>query len=157
MFKAIITIAPIAFMLEGFNIWFNNNHSFITAVIWVIMINMIVGAFTNYYNKSFNWEKFFIRTSSMVAIIITTYFTIELIISVANKNAITNGFETIIQIATLLYPGSKVLKNMYILSRGEYPPKWLMEKIYNFQENGDLKELGKITKKETLDNTLKKE
>ena len=45
----------------------------------------------------------------------------------------------------------KPLKNIFILSEGEHPPKWLMQRIYNFQNNGDLKEFMSLKKPEKVE------
>lgn len=48
------------------------------------------------------------------------------------------AFRVVLQMTTLIYPLSKILKNIFIISKGEHPPEWIMKRIYNFQENGDL-------------------
>jgi hypothetical protein len=58
------------------------------------------------------------------------------------------SFKILIQVVTLLYPVSKVLKNIYILSNKQFPPAFIMDKIYNFEKNGDLKDLFDTDKKE---------
>ena len=56
-------------------------------------------------------------------------------------NFISEGFGTIIQISTLLYPTSKALKNLFILSNNQFPPAFIMERLYNFEKTGNLKDL----------------
>ena len=42
---------------------------------------------------------------------------------------------------TLFFPASKGIKSIFIISNGEYPPKWMMKKVYNYENDGDLNEL----------------
>lgn len=138
--KSLLTLAPIALSLEVLNLWFTNNKLFGTGIIALITVNMLVGGYMHLKKGNFQWREFIQKTISMVVVVFITYLVLELIISVAGDNFIVEGFRAVLQVATLLYPGSKILKNVFILSNGEHPPKWIMQKIYNFQENGDLKE-----------------
>jgi len=90
--------------------------------------------------QEFSWKTLLKKTNEMMFIVIISYLTLEIIMSVAGGNEIVTFFRITIQITTLLYPGSKILKNIFIFSKGEYPPEWLMKKVYNFQESGDLNE-----------------
>ena len=63
---------------------------------------------------------------------------LEMLRYTAGDNIAGEIFRVTIQIITLLYPTSKVLKNVYIITDGKYPPEFLMNKLYNFEKNGDL-------------------
>jgi hypothetical protein len=64
---------------------------------------------------------------------------------------VAEGFRVTIQISTLLYPTSKALKNLYIISNKEFPPGFIMEKLYKFEQTGDVAELYKTTYNEITD------
>jgi len=138
-FMSVLSFTPIVFLLETFELWLGNNKQFTTAVILLIFINMVVGSYMHIKNKDFKWRKVILKTISMILIVNITYVVLELVIGRAGSNFIVEGFRATIKVATLLYPASKILKNIFILSKGEHPPKWLMVKVYNFQKNGDLK------------------
>lgn len=140
-FKSFVTFAPVAFILNSLQLWFNNYSGFITGLLFIIFINMLVGGFMHYRKKSFNWGIFIKKTTEMMIVTSIPYIVLEIIITRSSDNLIIEGFRVALQIATLLYPGGKILKNIFILSKGQHPPKWVMERIYNFQNNGDLKEL----------------
>ncbi|MCG9970979.1 hypothetical protein [Christiangramia crocea] len=135
---------PLAFILGTLNAWYMDNQEFAYAMVVIVFINMILGAVMHFKTGQFKWEKLLVKTITMVIVIGVTYIVLEVIISFAGEGMIVTGFRAALQIATLLYPGAKILKHVFVLSNGEYPPEWIMRKIYNFQENGDLKEfLGK--------------
>lgn len=144
--KSIATFTPIVWILNIFNLWFTDNKVFFNAMILFIFINMFLGAVMNFRKNTFDWLTLIFKTMTMVVVIFITYLVLELVLVVAGSNIVTEGFRSALQVATLLYPGSKILKNIFILSNGEYPPEWVMKKIYNFQKNGDLSEL--LKKKE---------
>lgn len=152
LWKSIITFAPIAFLLDTFNLWFEENQLFFSAVVFFIFANMSLGAYMHLKKNSFDWFTLLKKTMTMVVAVMITYLILELILRVAGSNLVTETFRTALQVATLLYPGSKILKNIFILSEGEHPPQWVMEKIYNFQKNGDLSVfLGNKEKEEEID------
>lgn len=140
-FEMILSSAVVVYLLDLFNGWFSDNKDFVSFVIITIMINAGLGFWRHKRNNTFNWEEFFKKTGMMILIIILSYILLEMIRSVAGENYVTNAFEALIQVTTLLYPGSKALKSLFILSNGEYPPRWLMTKIYNFENDGNLDNL----------------
>lgn len=141
IWKSFITFAPIAIVLNLFNLWFVDNKTFFNGVVACIFINMLLGSVMHIRKKTFNILILLKKTLLMIIVVLLTYLVLELVLIVAGSNSLTESFRTVLQVATLIYPISKILKNIFILSNGEHPPKWLMEKIYNFQENGDLSKL----------------
>lgn len=141
-FRSLIIFAPVAFVVEVLHSWFQTNQEFTAAVLFFIFLNMILGGIMHYKNpnKVFDWGELLIKTILMLSVVLVTYFVLEIVISFAGEGLVVNGFRASLQIATLLYPGSKILKNVFILSDGQHPPKWIMEKVYRFQEDGDLAE-----------------
>jgi hypothetical protein len=144
----IFTCGPVAYLLQGFNSWFSTNQQFSTFVIICLASNMGVGAWYHHKMNTFSWEHFFKRNLLMWAVLIIVYAMLEMLRLTAGENIVADGFKVLIQITTLLYPISKVLKNIYILSNKQFPPEFIMEKIYNFEKNGDLKDLFNTDKKE---------
>lgn len=136
--KTLLAFGPIVFILEKINIWFDTHQGFVIGVVVLILLNMVFGGIVYRRKKEFDWKTLLMKTNEMMVILILSYFTLEIILSVAGESDIVTAFRISIQVSTLLYPGSKILKNLFIFSKGKYPPKWLMTKVYNFQENGDL-------------------
>ena len=53
---------------------------------------------------------------------------------------VTEVFESSLQAMTLLYPVSKAVKHIFILSIGKYPPQWIIAALYQYEKNGKLKD-----------------
>ncbi len=136
--RVLTYIAPVAFIIGVLDLWYQDNSTFTLSAVGFVFANAIIGMIAHFVRKDFNWEVFLTKTMKMVLIISGVYFILELMISPIGDNTITDGFRSTIQVSTLLWPGGKILKNFFIWSDGEHPPKWVMEKLYNFQKNGDL-------------------
>ena len=108
----ITTLTPIAFLLDGLNLWFKTNHQFSSFVIICLVINLLVGARFHYKMNSFSWVEFYKKNSEMWIVLIVVYGLLEMLRLTAGSNFIGEGFKVLIQVMTLLYPISKVLKNI---------------------------------------------
>jgi hypothetical protein len=102
---------------------------------------MVVGAIFHNKMGTFNWVELFKKNILMWVVLIVVYAMLEMLRLTAGNNFVGESFKILIQVLTLLYPVSKVLKNIYILSNKQFPPAFIMDKIYNFEKNGDLNEL----------------
>ena len=141
--KLIITFSPIAFILDSLGFWFEENKMFFSFIIYTLIVNIAVGVWFHLKNKTFKWEEFLKKNSTMLFVIMLAYPILEFMRLIAGENIAGEIFKITIQIATLLYPASKILKNLYILSNKQYPPSFLMDKLYKFEQEGDLNDLFK--------------
>ena len=138
LFSIIITFAPIAYLLKGFDFWFASNHQFVTFVLICLVANIIVGAAYHKKMKTFDWLEFFLKNMLMWAVLIIVYLMLEILRLTAGNNIVGESFKVLIQITTLLYPISKVLKNAYILSNKQFPPAFIMKRLYSFEKSGNI-------------------
>ena len=156
-FRAMAIFGPIVFISEILDLWFIENQSFTLFTAGFIFANAIIGAISHKIKGDFRFEMFFLKTGKMAGIITLTYLVLEGIVSPIGDNSVTSGIIAVFQVATLLYPGSKILKNIFIWSDGEHPPKFIMERLYNFKENGDLKAFLNGSNKTPYNNETDKE
>ncbi len=136
--RALLVFAPVAFLADLLDVWFIENQSFSLFVGGFVLVNAIIGGIAHQIKGDFSWELLLIKTIKMASIIVLTYIILEGMVSPMGNNAISEGLIAAFQVATLLYPGAKILLNIFIWSDGEHPPKWIMQKVYNFKKNGDL-------------------
>lgn len=149
--KTLFALSPIVFLLEQITTWFSINRKFATLVLLVLFINLVVGLWYHLKLNTFSWEEFIVKNCIMIAILLLAYMLLESLVLVVGTNMVAEGFRVAIQVSTLLYPTSKALKNLYILSNKEFPPAFIMEKLYKFEQTGDLAELYKTTYNEMKD------
>lgn len=137
-YNVLVNLAPIAFILNIANWWWTDNQQFGNFMCIALIINTVVGIVYHLKYDSFNWKLFIGRNIEMTFIVVVGYIMLEMLRYTAGDNFAGEVFRIMIQICTLLFPVSKVLKNIYIMSNGKYPPKFFMEKLYKFEKDGDL-------------------
>lgn len=138
IWTVISRIAPIAFILNLMGWWWADNQQFGSFMCMVLITNAVVGIYFHLKFKTFNWKDFIVKNLEMTFIVIAGYLSMETLRYTAGDNIAGELFKALIQVCTLLYPASKIWKNIYILSNGKYPPKFFMERLYDFEKNGDL-------------------
>lgn len=134
-------ITPIAYLANLIGWWVQDNARFAEFMCIALLINMIVGAWMHCREKSFQFNLFLIKNIEMVGVIIIVYIMLDMLRYTAGDNLAGELFRILIQVTTLLYPTSKVLKNVFIITDGRYPPEYIMKRLFNFEKNGDLKKL----------------
>lgn len=139
--KLIMALTPVAALMDYLGVWFIDNHAFFSGMIMAYIANMIVGGWYHKKSNTFKWSEFWLGNIKMWSITLLIYPLLEVMSTVVGDNYLGETFKVTIQIATLLYPISKVLKNGYILSNKKYPPGFIMERLYRFEKNGDVRGL----------------
>lgn len=147
-FVTLVKIAPVAYLLSLVKWWFSENEQFGVFMCIALFLNTLVGAVFHFVNGTFSYPQFFKRNTLMVFVVVVTYVMLELLRYTAGDNIVGEIFKVTIQIATLLYPGSKIFKNCYLLSSGKFPPEFIMAKLYSFEKNGDLNDFFKLKNKD---------
>jgi len=137
----ISTLSPVVWLVEGVSKWYLINMQFADFVFLGIIFNLIIGCWYHFKMGSFSMEQFIVRNSIIVIVLILGYAMLEMLRITIGKNIFAEGFGIIIQVSTLLYPMSKALKNLYILSNKQFPPSFIMERLYNFEKTGNIKDL----------------
>lgn len=143
LFEALIKLAPIAFALNLINWWFTENQQFGTFMCVAMLVNMGVGVWIHFLKGTFCFKPFIFKNLEMCFVVVVVYMMLEMLRYTAGDNLAGEIFRILIQTTTLLYPTSKVLKNVFIITKGKYPPKFIMDRLYNFEKNGDLKDFFK--------------
>lgn len=137
----IIPFTVIAYITDELTGWFTINRLFVNLLMLCIFCNLIVGVWFHLKMKSFSWYEFLFKNSTMIGVILLSYMMLESLLLISGKNVLIDGFRTVIQVSTLLYPCSKAFKNMYILTNKQFPPEFLMNRIYKFEKSGNLNDL----------------
>lgn len=140
-FKVLIAFAPVAYFLDCINAWFLTNKDFAAGVLVCFFISMGMGVWRHLKFGTFDFEEFFKGNSMMLAVLIVVYVLLEIVRATIGENFGGDIFKITIQVVTLLWPVSTALKNTCFITNGKYPPEFIMNKLYNFEKSGDLKEL----------------
>lgn len=146
---SVAKLTVVAYVLSIIKWWFSENKQFGEFMCFMLIINMGVGLWFHLKSRSFNFKEFIWKNIGLAAIVVCGYMTLEMLRYTAGDNIAGEIFKVLIQITTLMYPASKIMKNLYILSNGRFPPEFMMTKIYNFEKNGDLESFFKNKKEES--------
>lgn len=141
VFILLSTSSPIVYFLNAIGEWFENNSQFVSFLLVVFGINMAVGIVFHLSKNTFSWEEFLKRNALMWFVCICMYWVLEMLRITVGNNDIGHIFGITIQLITLMYPASKIAKNIYILTKGKYPPEFIMNRLYNFEKTGDPNDL----------------
>lgn len=133
--------SPIVYIVREIGAWFENNSQFVSFLLVVFCINMAVGIVFHKSKNTFSWEEFFKRNALMWFVCVCVYWVLEMLRITVGDNSIGEVFGITIQLVTLLYPISKILKNIFILTGGKHPPEFIMNRLYNFEKTGDPNDL----------------
>lgn len=139
--RAVLNFAPVAFILDWLGVWFANEKLFFSGMLVAISINLFFGYRWHKKLGDFKWRLFWSKNIEMWIIIICVYPLLYILSAIAGDNFIGEGFKIVVQITTILYPGSKALKNAHLLSEKRYPPAWLMNRFFTFEKTGNVKQL----------------
>ena len=149
-YRSAILFGPLAFIMAVINDWFFSNQRFFTGVIILVIANMVFGGWMHWKKKSFKTKALLDKTSEMIISLSLIYIGLEMIISHIDYVEISHGFRMALQVTSLVYPFGKIAKNVFILTKGKYPPRWIMMKLFNFEQNGDLSEFLKNYRQEDI-------
>lgn len=139
--KVISTFAPIAFILDVIHLWFANNQHFIAGFCVAVAFNAYYGIKKHRRAGTYDWKIFLRKTNTMLTVVCGTYILLTILSKFGGNNPITEAFSYVVQVMTLFYPTAKTMKSYHELSGGDYPPKWLMRRFYNFEKDGDTRKL----------------
>lgn len=153
VWNAIIHFAPVAYALSAIGWWYSSNRQFTAFMFAALTINAIIGGYRHHKFDSFDWWKCLTRNLELAFAVITVFFLLEMMRITVGDNIAGNSFKILIQVMSLMYPISKTFKNIFILTKGKYPPKFIMDKLYNFEKNGDLSNFFKVNNNEKDSNT----
>lgn len=151
LFDALWKIGPIVFLVDQIGWWTAENQKFSQFMWMILLLNLIVGIVFHIKNGTFNWKEFLTQNILMVFVVGSVLVVLEMFRYTAGDNIAGEIFRWFTQTITLFYPASKIVKNCFILSNGQYPPLTVMKVFYNFEKNGDLSQFYKMQNPDIAD------
>lgn len=129
-------------LIERFTGWYVDNHIFITLAFLVLAIDHILGSWVHWtIKRDFNFSQNLFGLLKKTIILSLGYSTLSIIAyTMREVDFLREYFSSVIQLVTILYPGSSALSNMSLITDGRFPPTGLLEKIKNFNQKMDIDE-----------------
>lgn len=138
--ESIFKFAPIFYLYQTLYNWYATNETFATSLVIVLSVNAIIGVRYHMKMRTLSIKEFITSTFTMLAMILGVYLILRAFGNVMGHNIIGDTYMRVIEFITLLYPGSKVLQNVFILSNGKHPPLFVMKALYAYQKDGKVQQ-----------------
>ena len=90
--------------------------------------------------RTFSLSELLKKSAQMLGVIAAVYILLAMLKVPLAESHTGELFASTLQLMTLLYPVSKAVKNIFVLTHGKYPPAWVMKALYNYEKEGKLKE-----------------
>nr|DAI50214.1 MAG TPA: hypothetical protein [Caudoviricetes sp.] len=139
-FIAFFKSIPLLVLYSYFSIWREKNELFFSGICFILFLNMVIGAIYHAKAGSFDIKYFLYGNISVMLVIAVVYISLSVLSIPLNESEMGKMFQSVVQFMTLMYPVSKIVKNIFILTKGKYPPKFVMKALYNYEREGKLKD-----------------
>ena len=136
----IVKSTPFLFLYALWLQWYDNNKVFALSISSALLLNLIVGIRYHWKRGTFNIGVMLRKEIEMLLVVVFVYILLR-----ALANPLLDSFAGTIFIGTIefisvLYPVSKALKNIFIITDGKHPPKFVIQALYNYEKEGKLKD-----------------
>ena len=132
--------APVMLLYRYFHSWQQTHEAFLVALGVALVVNMFVGVAYHLRQRTFSLSELLKKSAQMLGVIAAVYILLAMLKVPLAESHTGELFESTLQLMTLLYPVSKAVKNIFVLTHGKYPPAWVMKALYNYEKEGKLKE-----------------
>lgn len=139
-FIAFFKSIPLLMLYSYFTVWKEKNELFFVGISFILFLNMVVGATYHAKAGSFDIKQFLYGNISVMLVISVVYISLSVLSIPLNESEMGKMFQSVLQFMTLMYPVSKIVKNIFVLTGGKYPPQFVMKALYNYEKEGKLKD-----------------
>jgi hypothetical protein len=155
-FIAFFKSIPLLMLYSYFSVWREKNELFFVGISFILFLNMVVGAIYHAKAGTFDIKHFLTGNATIMLVITVVYISLSVLSIPINETETGKIFQSVVQFMTLMYPVSKIVKNVFVLTGGKYPPQFIMKALYNYEREGKLKDffddISKGAKDLTIDN-----
>lgn len=139
-FIAFFKSIPLLMLYSYFSTWRGNNEFFFAGICFALFLNALVGGVYHFKTGTFDIKDFLVGNTMMIFVISVSYISLAILSIPLDESGIGKMFKMSVQLMTLFYPVSKIVKNVFVLTKGKYPPQFVMKALYNYEKEGKLKD-----------------
>ena len=152
MFPAVAVSA-----FEYFSGLYTTDLSFLYGVLFVLMIDHVLGSYLHYFvDKDFAFKTNLLGLLKKLTVILSGYSMLLIMHDALDEVEFLDVyFKVMVKLMVLLYPLGSALVNMSKVTNGAFPPSGLLKKIKNFEKTGDLESLKEKTESDENDDNFK--
>ena len=131
---------PLIFIYNYVSNWFGANSVFTESASIIILANMIIGGASHFKRDTFSWKELFKKNFFIILVVFISYLVLEKLFSFFADTFAGSMLKSSISFIVLMYPASKFITSMFILTNGKFPPEYLIKLFYTYEKNGRLKD-----------------
>ena len=156
-FKLCMLPAVAVSVFEYFSGLYTTDLSFLYGVLFVLMIDHVLGTYLHYFvDKDFTFKANLLGLLKKLTVILSGYSMLLIMHDALDEVEFLDVyFKVMIKLMVLLYPLSSALVNMSKVTNGAFPPSGLLKKIKTFEKTGDLESLKEKTESDENDENFK--
>lgn len=139
-FEVALKSAPFLFLYSFLSGWYNENQLFAIAISTALLANLLIGARFHWIKGSFDLGTMLWKNLEMLVVVTGVYLLLGALSTPLGESVAGLAFKKTIEFITILYPVSKALRNVFILTGGKHPPKFVIQALYQYEKDGKLKD-----------------
>jgi len=130
--------SPVAYLTEVAYSWGQNNIIYINFVLGAIVVDHIVGTtYHIFYKRDFSVKKNLGGLMLKTFIVVASAYLVEGLDFLSPTTGVLKEYiSASLRFAVFLYPAGSAAGNMYVVTGGKIPPKFIVDKITKFREDG---------------------
>jgi hypothetical protein len=119
-----------------------SEKDFIIILLISVIVDTTIGLIKHIKIKDLCVRKFILKTFEKLSLcMIGMVLFNSLSYPIRNHSDMLEWFNIMVQLVLLTYPIMNAFKNIYILSTGKFPPKFIMDRFLKFNETGNVNEI----------------
>nr|DAV10995.1 MAG TPA: hypothetical protein [Caudoviricetes sp.] len=139
-FIAFFKSVPLLLLYAYFSTDREQNAIFYASIGMVLLLDMLAGAWYHFKKGDFDFVDLFKGTITKMLLVAIAFISLSILNIPLSRTDVGRAFEITIQMISLLYPVKDIVKNLFVLSNGKFPPEFFMKALYNYEKSGKLRE-----------------
>jgi len=123
---------------------FFRNVDFIMCIMAAVTLDAAIGIWKWIKLSKFNERLLVVGVLEKLGISLISLGLFNIIIFIIKDyESVVKGVNIVFMLALLLYPVLSAFKNMFFITNGKFPPKWIIIRFDNFNNTGSIEEIFK--------------
>lgn len=139
-FEVALKSVPFLFLYSFLSEWYEENQLFAISISTSLLVNLLVGARFHWVKGSFDLGTMLWKNLEMLVVVTGVYLLLGALSTPLGESMAGIAFKKTVEFITILYPVSKSLRNVFILTGGKHPPEFVIKALYQYEKDGKLKD-----------------
>lgn len=139
-FQAVWISFPFIVIYNHISGWHDANVLFVESASIIIFVNMIFGGVSHWKQGTFSWWRLGLKNFYIVCIVLCTYLVLDKLFGFFADTFVGGMLKSSISFIVLMYPASKFMASLFIVTNGKFPPMYLMKLFYSYEKSGRIKD-----------------